>query len=349
MKIKNAKLSLLILIGLVISSCAFFALAQERSNTSNNIFLDSDQDGLSDEEEKTYGTDPRNPDTDNDGYSDGAEIKSGYDPTKPAPGDKIIGKGPAKNEISTETNEENITKEVAKKISALTSSANPEDQEISIEEIKGLVDEVLNKGVADQELPPISQEEIKIKKQNYAGLSEAEAKARKKEDFSNYLVAVYYILSSNSPRPITSASDMNDIADSVSRDIITALSTRNPQTLQNLSESGEKILTQLKDLEVPEELVDIHLKGMQFAQYAIKLQGYLAPNSEDPLADIANLSKIQGFIEVLMGFSSEIQNKFAEYGLQYDEALRGKIKSFGIEAPETIPGPGSSTSNSEGN
>ena len=42
--------------------------------------VDSDGDGLSDEEEAIYGTDPHNPDTDGDGYTDGEEVKAGFDP-----------------------------------------------------------------------------------------------------------------------------------------------------------------------------------------------------------------------------------------------------------------------------
>ncbi|MBI2473917.1 hypothetical protein HYV70_05195 [Candidatus Uhrbacteria bacterium] len=41
---------------------------------------DSDQDGLTDSQEQTYGSDPQNPDTDGDGYLDGAEVSSGYNP-----------------------------------------------------------------------------------------------------------------------------------------------------------------------------------------------------------------------------------------------------------------------------
>lgn len=41
---------------------------------------DSDRDGLSDIEEKKYGTDPLNQDTDGDGYLDGAEVMGGYNP-----------------------------------------------------------------------------------------------------------------------------------------------------------------------------------------------------------------------------------------------------------------------------
>jgi YD repeat-containing protein len=42
--------------------------------------LDSDGDGLSDEDERRLGTDPFNPDTDGDGYPDGLEVALGSDP-----------------------------------------------------------------------------------------------------------------------------------------------------------------------------------------------------------------------------------------------------------------------------
>lgn len=44
---------------------------------------DPDQDGLNDEMEAFYGTDPNNPDTDGDGHSDGEEVAGGYDPLLP--------------------------------------------------------------------------------------------------------------------------------------------------------------------------------------------------------------------------------------------------------------------------
>jgi len=42
--------------------------------------IDTDKDGLTDEEEKYYYTDPMNPDTDGDGYWDGVEIDFDYSP-----------------------------------------------------------------------------------------------------------------------------------------------------------------------------------------------------------------------------------------------------------------------------
>ncbi len=49
----------------------------EQSETSEQ---DSDNDGLTDEEEATYGTDSSNTDSDGDGYLDGEEVEHGYDP-----------------------------------------------------------------------------------------------------------------------------------------------------------------------------------------------------------------------------------------------------------------------------
>jgi len=44
---------------------------------------DTDGDGLSDDDEATYGTDPNNPDTDGDGLNDGDELGEGTDPLNP--------------------------------------------------------------------------------------------------------------------------------------------------------------------------------------------------------------------------------------------------------------------------
>ncbi len=44
---------------------------------------DRDQDGLSDDDESLYGTDPDHPDTDGDGYFDGHEVWNGRDPLYP--------------------------------------------------------------------------------------------------------------------------------------------------------------------------------------------------------------------------------------------------------------------------
>ncbi|MFA6304276.1 MAG: hypothetical protein WCV73_01845 [Patescibacteria group bacterium] len=54
---------------------------EEATLSTNPNEPDSDGDGLFDREEvKVYLTDPLNPDSDGDGYLDGAEVKGGYNP-----------------------------------------------------------------------------------------------------------------------------------------------------------------------------------------------------------------------------------------------------------------------------
>ncbi len=49
------------------------------------LITDSDNDGLSDQQEEWYGTDPENSDTDSDTYLDGIEVRNGYSPLYPKP------------------------------------------------------------------------------------------------------------------------------------------------------------------------------------------------------------------------------------------------------------------------
>ncbi len=54
---------------------------EEKQLGIDSSSVDSDSDGLFDREEvKVYKTDPLNPDTDGDGHKDGDEVKAGYDP-----------------------------------------------------------------------------------------------------------------------------------------------------------------------------------------------------------------------------------------------------------------------------
>lgn len=50
--------------------------------TSDTRPTDTDTDGIPDDQEGEFGTDPANPDTDGDGWRDGDEIRNGSDPTK---------------------------------------------------------------------------------------------------------------------------------------------------------------------------------------------------------------------------------------------------------------------------
>jgi len=62
------------------AECSSQGQISESSGVNPAAGNDADNDGLTDEEELDYGTDPNNPDSDGDGYSDGEEIKRGFNP-----------------------------------------------------------------------------------------------------------------------------------------------------------------------------------------------------------------------------------------------------------------------------
>lgn len=66
---------------------------------------DRDGDGLSDDDEKKYGTNPDNPDTDGDGYLDGVEVRNGFNPLGPGKLNANIGAG---QNLSPTTNSNNV-------------------------------------------------------------------------------------------------------------------------------------------------------------------------------------------------------------------------------------------------
>ena len=68
-------------VGLVGCGAAEMTFGDEEGSIGS--FVDSDNDGLSDDEEIALGTDPNMEDTDGDGFTDGAEDNSFTDPTDP--------------------------------------------------------------------------------------------------------------------------------------------------------------------------------------------------------------------------------------------------------------------------
>ncbi|MDP3769419.1 MAG: hypothetical protein U1A25_03165 [Candidatus Sungbacteria bacterium] len=67
-------------------------ITAQTGDTSHDVTIDSDQDGLKDWEEDMHHTDPHSPDTDNDGTNDADEIAQSRDPRKAGPNDTQIQK-----------------------------------------------------------------------------------------------------------------------------------------------------------------------------------------------------------------------------------------------------------------
>lgn len=309
---KNTKYAFFLFFGLLIFSAGFFVFASDTTSTKN-IFQDSDQDGLSNDEEKLYGTDPFNKDSDQDGYSDGIEVESGYDPRKPAPGDKII----KENKISSVTTTsvtENLTQRVSGEIAGILKNTNENGQTISLEEINASVEKVLSGDTGEITLPDVNIKDIKIRKLP-KNLKEKNRAQAEQKDATEYLTVLAYLTANNAPQTFQTQDDLGSMLTNLSNDSLAALSSGNMGAINQLSARGEKMLEELKDVEVPEKMLDVHVKALKMAQYAMQLKDELKPAESDPIGQIAVLSKAQGFLGAMLSFGQEIQQKLTDLNI----------------------------------
>lgn len=324
MKIKKIRITLLVFSGLIILSFALFSVAQENSS-SKNIFQDSDGDNLSNEEELSYGTDPYNSDTDGDGYTDFVEINSGYDPLKHAPGDKIVNNSTTNQVAGTSTekkgvenaSDKNLTEELSEKTANLINQSQSENKEIGVDDLDEIINQTMGEEITFENLPEIDEDTIKILNQNYSNLSEEARDEKEKEDATQYLTAVGYIIVTNSPQSIGTEEDVSSFQNEIlsyvsefSNDTSTI-----PEYFNDLADKGESMLDQLKDIEVPESLLEYHVKGLQLANYAISLKDQHEDTSEDPVSTAIYLSKGYNLLALTQSLFQETKDKIEELGI----------------------------------
>lgn len=313
---RNIKTTFIIFFSLIFLGFTVFVVAQENSSSDINIFLDTDQDGLSDEEEKTYGTDPNKRDTDGDGYSDGSEIKSGYDPKVPAPGDKIVDENEAASS-GFSTDGENLTEKLSVELAnLLNDKASVEDGKIEMEDLDSLIEETTGEFLTFDDLPEVNKDEIKIKDQDYSDLSDKKREQKLKEDAVEYLTQASYIVISNSPQEISDDEDIENLTSS----LIEAVSNFSPTSFDaslfdQIVDKEEMMLEQLKELEVPEEMIDLHIKGLKLVNFSSDLRENARPVADDPIKTIINLSKINSFLILGEEYSKEIITAFEKYDI----------------------------------
>ena len=321
--LQKIRVTFLVASSLVTFHIGFFVAA--KNETAPNIFQDSDGDGLSDSEEKIYGTDPYNPDTDGDGFTDGAEVRGGYDPLKKAPGDKLVSeKTPGGNDgkggdtktplVDTTTN---LTQSVTTQLATLTqSSASGDDNATtktpSIDDLNAVLNQAMNQSSSIDQLPEVDQKSIKIKKQNYTG---GDKDKKITQDTLEYTTSIMYILMNNSPVAIKSNSDVAASATSLSAQFQQAMTNQDMGFFNDIETRGESVLSQLKEIEVPENMLTTHTKALQLALYAVSIKKGMKPASNDPLANVLVLAKAQALMGAVIQFSTDIDATLAQYGV----------------------------------
>ncbi len=315
MEIQKTKIVFLSFLSLFFLGTGIFVLGDEDSKSEKNIFEDFDQDGLSNDEETLYGTDPNISDTDGDGYSDGTEVESGYDPLKPAPGDKII---TVRNDIEKidENDSENLTQKLSSDLNFLLEEKSQKNEQINIEDLDAVIEQLnTSSGYTFEDLPEIDETSIRIKEQDYSNLTEEARELKEKEDSLSYLTAVAYIFSSNSPQKISTQSDLEAIFGQIVSGFQNFSSGENNSYFEDLSARAKISLEQLEGIEVPENMLSLHIKGLRLTNYLISMEKEVKITSDDPIKNILILSKTNNAISLISLFYEEVSSYLEKAGI----------------------------------
>ncbi len=290
-----------------------------------SIFVDSDGDGLSDSEEKAFGTDPNNPDTDGDGYRDSVEVESGYNPTVPAPGDRIVEpKEEKKIKHVQSVSQENLTQAMTQELVNRLADYQEEGRGgLELDELRDTLSSVVEDNTPQEDdLPEIDEASIKIKDQSYPKLSKKEREEAIKNDALEYSTAVNFIFGTHVPELLGSDEDVLAFLNNLLQDASVVYTPSedgliNEKALSPVEEFAKNIMDtreEMTALTVPEELVPLHKKFLQLiarAQRIYESENY--KKKDDPFAIIYGLIQLEKFLrdaDVLLKDSSSIVEKY---------------------------------------
>ncbi|MEI7962118.1 MAG: hypothetical protein WCI04_07320, partial [archaeon] len=257
------------------------------------------------------------------GYSDGVEVKSGYDPTIPAPGDKLAStitpKTPAEQLQDTAITPEKpkLTDELIQKLQNFTNSKNGQAiTQTDMQSTMGtFVAEKTGNLMTWENLPEIDRTQIKILKQPYASLKEADKKVRLLKDSANYLSTMSYLLISNSPNSILTDADTKAFIENFLNKLA-GLTSPSPDLVYfaDLGNRTELFLNQVNEITVPETMLELHVKFLRLLRGALTMQEVSSP-VQDPIASMIVMTKVQNLTDLLVGFfGNDFQNYFNQLG-----------------------------------
>jgi hypothetical protein len=309
-------LTLVVFVVLLLGAFSFFSFADD---TNLTLFDDFDRDGVSNGEESSYGTDPTNSDTDHDGYSDGVEIESGYNPLVPAPGDRIVQADAPKQIVATQSQTNNVTQKVAENVvSYLADAQESGDKEITSEDFSKVMANAVNEEVVFTDVPPIDISEFTVKNQDYDDLSKREKEEQMKQDAIEYFTAVSYVFISNFPNGFFDRSPETFQAEVMKNMNNFSGSLTSYAFFESMAENAIAAEKQMNEVEVPEEMLEIHTQGIYLLRYMETLyqDGSYKKSSTDITPMIATLAQAQGLIEKSSDFQTKVTEKLQKYGIE---------------------------------
>jgi len=243
---------------------------------------DIDQDGLFDEEEPLYRTDPLNPDTDGDGFLDGEEVAAGCNPTIPGLNDCSFNQ-------KTGQLPKNITEYFSNLIfGGLLSDDLKKDNPNSSDYLSLLIDEALN------------TKTLLLSVDN-PDLNEGPISFQTPQEFLNKLEVALkkYFFTEKNPQNL---------------DPIDFRNFNFSPYINDLNQLSSELLK----INPPQEWKNVHGK---LTEFILKLETYfsnLGQQKEDPLKALMTLSHTELLLEDYEELVKEIKQKIKEQNLKSD-------------------------------
>jgi hypothetical protein len=191
------------------------------------------------------------------------------------------------------------------------------NQELTNEDLNQAVANVLEQANQEVELPEVDVDSLKIKEISKK-LDDEEKEAQKKEDTIEYLTTVSYIILSNSPSPIRSDKELVGFTERAAQEAVLSIATGNYSMVDSLETKSQAVLKEIESVEVPENMVDTHLKAVQIVKFLGSMSGKLKSVnlSNDPIGQMAELAKVQGAMLEVQNFVYESQQKLTDLGIK---------------------------------
>lgn len=248
---------------------------------------DIDQDGIPDDEEPLYETDPLNPDTDGDGFLDGEELAAGCSPTLPGPEDCI-------NTIRALVPEKSLTEQFSELIAGgLFIGDLKTDSPNFSKSIAALGEEAMRRAAV---LLTVDDSEIQIRQTS----NDSQGDRQNYVNQMGQIVERYLIINTvsiNQNAPLTEEGFINfDFAKNI--------------------EALNRLYNEISNISAPSSWLDFHKQVLKFIKMSQLYYQNLRDFQEDPLKamlTLSNASLISGGYQTLI---STALNKIREQHLE---------------------------------
>lgn len=261
--------------------------------------VDSDTDGLKDWEEVLLGTDAHKADTDGDGTADGKETTLGRNPLVKGPKDKLSETASSKTPTEDLTPTDLLARDFFARYMELRQAGLSQDSQSQIE----VAQQVLKNGLVLATPKVYGASSIKVK-------NDSSPTSVKK--YGNDMGNVFITYSINSRNEAVIAKE--------------SLEKENPELLKEIDPiitSYKNILNGLLKIEVPQEMVSIHLNlvnamsGVLFSAESFRKSG------ADPIQGVQGTVQYLASSRNLSAAFNSLKNHFSSLGIIYDQGQSG--------------------------